>query len=314
MPAIGPLPQLTNLDVNQQIFFERELEFKKAKSFDILREELVHRKFVPVSNDAGSHAQSIVYEQFDQVGVAKLIKNYADDLPLANVKGKEFTSLIHSMGMAFVYSLQDLRSSQATNKRLPDKQMKAAIRGHAELEELIAAIGDSDSGLGGFMNNTNVTVTSADNPGGGKAWIANGKTPTQIVKDMNDNVQVVINQSRERHRPDTILLPSAEFGHIATTQFSTASDITILKWFLENNPWVKDIGVWPRLNIADVAGTGPRMVAYVRDPDMLSLEIPQEFEMLPVQQENFSFKTPTHSRIGGVLIYYPLSLGYMDDI
>lgn len=308
------LQHLTNLDANEQIFFTRELEFKKAKAYDVLREELVHRTFLPVSNEADAAAQSIVYEQYDQVGVAKIIKNYADDLPLANVKGQEFVSKIVSLGMAFIYSLMDIRASQKANKRLPDRQMNAAIRGHAEKEELIAALGDTDTGLTGFMNNANVSLISADDPGAGKAWIADSKTPAQIVKDMNDLAQKVVTQTRERHKPDTLLLPSAEFGHISSTQNSTSSDVTILKWFLANNPYIKNVGVWPRLNLADAAGTGPRMVAYTRSPDMLTLEIPQEFEMLPVQQENFSFKTPTHSRIGGVLIYYPLSLAYMDDI
>ena len=56
------------------------------------------------------------------------------------------------------------------------------------------------------------------------------------------------------------------------------------------------------------------MVAYDRSPDKLQLEIPVELEMLPVQQKNLEFVVPGRSRLGGLNIYYPLSLAIATGI
>ena len=307
------LRHLTNLDANEQIFFERELEHVKSKTYDILREELQARTLIPVSYDAGAGAETITYHQHDQTGIAKIISNYADDLPVANIKGLPFSSPVRSLGIAFIYSLQDIRASMMANKNLPQRESNAAARGMAETEESIAAVGDTESGLGGFLNNANVTLGSADDPGAGKAWIADSKTADQIIYDMATAVQTILNVTNGVEKPDTQLLPHLEYGHIAQKRVSDLAE-TVLSFFLRTNPWISNIAPWSKLATADAGGTGPRMVTYKRHPDKVTLEIPQDYEMLPTQQENLSFKTPCHQRIGGVIVYYPLSVHYMDDI
>jgi hypothetical protein len=311
------LGHLTNLDANEQIFFARELEHIKAKTYDILREVLKIRSIVPVSNEAGSYAQTITYRQYDQTGVAKIISNYADDLPVANIKAREYSSPVRSLGIAFIYSLMDIRASQATGKRLDYREQMAAVRGMAVTTERIGAEGDSDAGLGGFLNNANVTLISADDPGAGTRWIADSKTAAQILYDLSYAANYIIDLTKEVEEPDTQLLPTLEYGHISTKPMSDSDSNpsnTILKFHLSTSPWIKTVGSWNRLKTADDAGTGPRMVTYKRSPEKVTLELPQEFEMLAVQQENLSYKTPCHMRHGGVIFYYPLSCLYMDDI
>ena len=60
--------------------------------------------------------------------------------------------------------------------------------------------------------------------------------------------------------------------------------------------------------------TGDIMLAYRRDPNALQLEIPQDYEQFPVEQKNLDFTVPVHERIGGVSIYYPLSLNIKENI
>lgn len=82
--------------------------------------------------------------------------------------------------------------------------------------------------------------------------------------------------------------------------------------FIAANPWVTEIEAWDQLALADAAGTGPRIVAYHKDPEVLSLEIPQEYEQLPPQPVSLSFVINTHARCAGVLIPFPLGVAYMD--
>ena len=77
---------------------------------------------------------------------------------------------------------------------------------------------------------------------------------------------------------------------------------------------ITDVDFWHKLDLADAAGTGPRMVTYQRDPEVLELVIPQEFEQFPPQARNLAFVVPCHARVGGVVVYYPLAIVYTDGL
>lgn len=50
-----------NLDANESIFFERELEHVKARSYDIKYPEFKATMLIPVSTEAGPGAETITY-------------------------------------------------------------------------------------------------------------------------------------------------------------------------------------------------------------------------------------------------------------
>ena len=76
---------------------------------------------------------------------------------------------------------------------------------------------------------------------------------------------------------------------------------------------IKEVIPWYRLTGAG-AGASDRMLIYVRDPDHLWLEIPQEYEQFPVQPLGLEFRIPCHARCGGVIVPYPLAIIYGDHI
>jgi hypothetical protein len=304
------------LDAAEAAFFSGELEVIKARSYDILRRELKHRTYIPVSFEAGPGASTISYYQYDQVGTAKLIQNYAEDLPLANVKGRKFSSSVESIGIGFQYSLQEIRASQMAGKNLPDRQMRGAMRANKELEEELSAFGRAGL-FNGFLNHPNVSLISALNPGSrGKRWIADSKSADEINADISLLISTIVTTTAEVEKPNALLMPSAEYIRLATVRIPDTPE-TMLSWLKRvqaDAGLLRDIGTWDKLANADAGGDGGRLVAYDRNPDKVSLEIPQDFEILPAQAVNLAFKVPTHSRFGGVVVYYPLSMCYMDDI
>lgn len=302
------------LDANESAFFALELEHIKTKSYDVLRRDLKHRMYIPVSFEAGPGAEAISYYQYDQVGVAKLIGNYADDLPLANVKGKKFVQSVEGIGIGFKYSLQDIRASMMTNKRLPDRQAKAAMRANAELEESLAATGASGL-FNGFVNHPNIPITQAADIGAGeRRWVAGNKTADQINTDITTMIRKIVGDTSEVEQPNTVIMPANEYIYCSTLRITNTAE-TFISWLTRTNPWIKNVGTWDKvLKLADAGGDGPRVVMYDRNPDKVTLEIPQDFEILPVQPCGLTFLVPTHSRFGGVVYYYPLSACYMDDL
>src|SRR5271156_5451908 len=79
-------------DAGETFFFARELEYIKSKSYDIEFPEMKAFKHIPISTESGEGAQAITYAQFEEVGLARVIESYADDLPRADITGKEYTT------------------------------------------------------------------------------------------------------------------------------------------------------------------------------------------------------------------------------
>ena len=301
-----------NLDDGESIFFARQLESVKAKTYDVVYPELKARALLPVSSEAGPGAETIKYEQFDQVGVARIVSSYADDLPRADIKGKEFISNVRSLGAAYGYNLQEVRAAKMAGKPLQQRRANAAKRAVRQKENSIAFFGDSTNNIPGFFSNPNITSVTlpADGTGASKLWST--KTPAQILRDMNLVANTPISTTLGTHTPDTMLLPVAQYSLVSSSPRSDYSDMTILEYFLENNPFITEV-TW--LNeLKGAFSSLDAVFVYKKDPEYVTLEIPQDFEQLPVQERNLEFVVPCHSRIGGVLMYYPLAAAYGSGI
>jgi hypothetical protein len=124
--------------------------------------------------------------------------------------------------------------------------------------------------------------------------------------------EFIVDQTVETEAANAIVLPRKQFAKLRVTKFSNISDRSIIEWFRATYPGVM-LDTWYKAKGAGAGGTD-RMVAYTLDPDHLQGYIPQEFEQLPVQERNLEFVVPCHARIGGVAVYYPLSMSYGDGI
>ena len=308
-----------NLDANSSAFFARELEYIKAQTYDVQYPQLKATQLLPVSTEAGPGAESITYQQFDQVGMAKIISNYADDLPRADIKGKEFTAPVRSLGDSYGYSVQEIRAAQFAGRGLEQRKANAARRGVEQKINKIGWFGDSEHGLNGFLNHPNITRVAVDDSGTGSSTLWADKTPDQILADMNDLANNIFEVTNGVEMPNTLLMPIDQYTYIASTARSNNSDTTILQYFLQNNPFI-DTVEWVNelkgagLGVGGVNEGADVMVAYDRSPDKLTLEIPQPFEQFPVQERGLEYVVPAHARIGGVIVYYPLSVAIGEGI
>lgn len=302
-----------NLDSGESIFFERQLEHVKAKSYDVLYPELKARSLIPVSSEAGPGAETIKYEQFDAVGMAKIIASYSDDIPRADIKGKEFVAVIRGLAASYGYSLQDIRAAKMAGKNLEQRKANAAKRAILQKENSIAFFGDEQHGLLGLVNHPNISECTLPADGTGATTTWSTKTAAQIVRDLNKLANFIVENTKTVEKPNTLLLPVEKYNYIATTPMGDNADKTILKYFLDNSPYIKEVEGINELKGAGAAGAD-RAIAYDKNPDKLTLEIPQDFEQLELEQRNLEYVTPCHSRCGGVIIYYPLSVAFADGI
>jgi hypothetical protein len=305
--------QFPHFDANESVFLQRQLDYIKNQTYDIKYAELKARKLIPVSSEADPGAEKIFYRQYDQAGFAKVIANYGDDLPRADVKGSEFFAVVKTLGASFAYNIQEMRAAIYGNVPLEQRRANAARRAIAQLENSVAFFGDSASGLQGFINGANITSCTIPNDGTGSSKLWSAKTPDQIIRDMNLVANTVVSTSLGVEIPDTMLLPLAQYNYVASTARSANSDTTILNYFLQNNPYIKEVE-WVNELLGAGASSSDRMMAYRRSPEVLTMEVPSDFEQLELEIRNLEYKVPCIERFGGVLIYYPLAIGYGDGI
>jgi hypothetical protein len=307
--------QHPHLDAAENMTFERKLEFVKARVYEARYAQFKARTLIPVSFEADPATETIVYHEYDGVGVAKLLASYSDDLPRADVKAKEVRSPVKGIGSSYGYGLQEVRASAKSGANL---EMRKAAMARRAIEQTINSIGlkgNATMGLIGLLNITNALSYTVPNGAGGVAtWVAGaGKTPTEILKDMHGIAKYVFEQTKGVESPDTMLLPASQYGYIATTRIDATSEVTILKYFLANDPYIK--AVEPLFEAAGAgAASKDRMVVYRRDPEHLTLEIPQDFEQLAPEQDGLETVIACHARCGGVICPLPLSVAYGDGI
>ena len=298
-------------DTNESVFFARQLESIKAQSYDVKRAKLNALEIFPVSTSTPEGATTITYRQYDSVGSAKIIANYANDLPRADVSGKEFTSPIRSIGISYGYNMQEIRSAQFAGVPLSEKKMRAAQRAHEELINRLAWSGDTEHGLPGFMTNANIPAYTvpADGTGVSKLW--NTKTPDLIIRDIHGIINQVQTQSKGIHRATTVLTPLEQYAYISSTPRSATTDTNILQFVTANNPGVTFKAV---IELDAFGGGLDRIVAGEFSADNMQLEICMSFRQYSPQLNGMEFVVPCESRFGGVICEYPLAFAIGDSI
>jgi hypothetical protein len=307
-------PKFPHLDAAENVFFERQLEAVAAKSYDIKYPQLKGRQLVPVNNSVDRGAETYKFNQYDMAGVAKIIANYADDLPASDVKGREFRVAIKPVGSSFHYSIQELQNARMAGLPLEQRKANACRRAIEEAIDRIIASGDSDTGLVGLFGLSNTIVyTVPTGTAGYTDWAR--KTPLEILADLHGIATAIVETTNEVEVPDTLVLPIRQRQIITNTPISVSGNtsVTIEKFFLENSPYIKRIVQWHKAKGTGTGGTD-RMVAYRLDPDALEAIIPLEAEFLPPQANNLAFKIPAWARTAGVVTYYPMSVAYGDGI
>ena len=301
------------LDAVENAFLLRQLEFIQTKSYDQKYPLLYSRKFCPVNNQVDRSATNYTYHSYSQVGMAKLLASYADDLPRADVYVQEFSSPIKAIGQSYGYNINEIRAAMRAQVPLDQKKANAARRGVETVIDRILAIGDIAAGLVGLINQPNALAYTIPNGAAGTPdWAS--KTPLEILADMVNICAFIPTSTGNVEEANAVLLPRKQYTQIATTpMFATGgSDLTILEYFKRNQPEVS-VGMWPLLT-GQGAGTTDRMLAYNRDPEKFEAIIPQEFESFQPEQEGLNFTVACHARIGGCVYYYPLSAANGDGV
>lgn len=298
-------------DAAESLFTEAQLKEIDTRLFETKFPEIRFRDFLPIKA-INTGAQVYAYKMYTMYGIAKWIANYAEDLPRVNVKAVEYFRQIKSFGTSYGWSFQEMRAAAFAKEPLEDTEARAARRATEEFFDTVARNGDTGFGLLGLLNQTNTTAYTVPNGVSGSAEFKD-KTPDEVVADLNGIASNIVRTTKDIEKPDTLILPIEQYTDIASRRMGDGSDVKILQFFLEANPYIKNVASWHHLAGAGDGGTD-RMVCYRRDPMNIEMVIGQEFETFPPQVKNLDVVIACHARTGGVVVRFPLGMSYGDGI
>lgn len=286
------------------IFLARQLDYVKSRIYDVNQAPLRGLQLVPMSTEVPEFAESFTYRIWDMVGMAVFISNYADDLPRVDVQGEEKTSMLKSIGDAYGYSLDEMRTAQALGVALSERKGRAARRAIEELINRVCLVGDTKHGFYGITNHPNIGETVINGN-----WTDPATTGLQILDDLFAMYDAVRIQSFGYHLPNTL--------GIAPTRQTVLSRKSVNG---ENGTfesvWTRFSAQYPNVQMIDAYELEPSaqgandstVLMYERDVDNLSIEIPRPFEQLPAEKRNLEMVIDCISKISGVILYRPLSI------
>jgi len=304
------------LDSQDTMFLERELQKIESETYDVEFPELQYKEIVPVVVTNEPYAKSIYYKQATKTGVARIISDYADDLPNVSKFVKEFSRPVKAIGDAYVYSWEEVEAAAKNGVNLSSDLAIIARETIEQKIDDIALLGDDENGIEGFFDLSNVQsyTVPADGTAGSAFWSA--KTNLQIIRDVAGLINKAASGTKGvESGVNTVLLPLDRYATLATTPMSADNGNTILQ-FLKNS--FPQVTFMPAYKLSGMLGTpatyGERMIAYNRNPRKVKMNMTSPFRQMPPQAKNLSFSVPCVAKVAGVVSPYPMSIVYGDGI
>lgn len=171
------------------VFFARELDQVKTKTYDKQYPELSALSCFPITSEVNEGAETTTYYSYDITGMAAIINNYATDLPRVDVQGESHTASIKSVGDSYGYNVQEMRASRMAGKSLDARKGAAARRASDYMVNKIAFAGDKKHNLVGiFSDGTDIPLyTLSEVEVDGKKYTDWAhKTADQILEDIRE--------------------------------------------------------------------------------------------------------------------------------
>lgn len=226
-------------------------------------------------------------------------------------------------GLELKYTILELESAAKLGRPVDSQKFEALqLKHQMDIDEQVY-IGDTSNGVKGLINNASVTASNLPNGVGGQSkWTT--KTADEILADVNLMLTSTWQRSGWAVMPNRLLLPPAQFGYISTQKVSTAGNVSILKYILDNNiltssgqgtltilplKWCIGAGVGGTIGTVGI----DRAVVYSKEKQRVRYPMTL-LQRTPIQYDSIYHKTTYFCRLGVTEVVYPETLSYYDGV
>lgn len=289
------------------VYFTRQLEMIWPEILRMELPEIEFQKFIPTPvSRIHPGAQTFTQRMYESFGLAQWISNYADDIPMADVGGKEESFKIKPFGIGYQYTFEDILAGQMAAQsgqpgiNLNTEKAAACRRASDEFLENVAWLGDESVGIHGLLNYPSIPRVSMT-----KVW-ASTSDPEDVLEELTTIIEDHVTRTRGKSRPTDLVLSAPKYGYFSTAKLAN-STTTLLQFFLATNPYIKRVRPSYVMDSAGLAGAD-MMLIYTPDPAIMHLEVPMPFRQFPAQQKNLAYEVITMTKTGGIVCPFPLKL------
>lgn len=250
-----------------------------------------------------------------------IIGGETNDIPIMQANLNKDVFKVFTFSNILKVPFVDQQKLQGIGRSLDDILDKGIRLNYNKSIDNIAYVGLPSMGIYGLMNNPNVVASAAPNGAGGTAtWVS--KTPDEILADVNSLIVATWAGSEYdlSGMANHVLIPPSQYAYIVGTKVSSAGNISILQFLLDNNIGKNqgvDLTIAPSRWCTAAGSSGKdRMFAYVNDEDRVNfdLTVPLSRVMTQPNVTEMAYLTAYAAQIGQVKFLYYQCARYMDGI
>jgi len=288
------------MDEGQSIFLARQLDYLKTKAYEVEYGPMSALSIFPVTSELPDDVMTFTYGVWDNVGMAKVIADYSDDLPSVDANYREETGRIYRLGDSYHYSLDELKGAQRSGRDLNARKATAARKAFDTKVNDLVWLGDADHQILGLFQQPNIPVVPS----------AGWDTPGAASDELSQAVTNIATLTMGNHRANRIVIPPS--ANKILSALIPQTQMTYLDLFNKTNPGI----TWEQAyELEDIDGSGTKAVlVFEFDADNLSIEIPEQFNQLPPQARNLHWQVPCTGKTTGLTVYRPLTVQVISGI
>tara|TARA_R110002167_G_scaffold42512_13_gene129157 strand:+ start:1809 stop:2771 length:963 start_codon:yes stop_codon:yes gene_type:complete len=276
---------------------------------------------VPVVTEGNEWAIGTTFFTVDTAGEAKFLSGAGTDMPFNQVNRDQASHDFAMIGSGWEWNLEEINQASLYGINLNDTKAMSATDKVERLLNSIAMSGATEKNWTGLVNNGSVSRVDVANDGTGPSTFWSAKTNDQIMRDINELISSIGENSEEVEWADSLRVPPEAYRLLATRRLGAGDGLlTLLEYVRKNNVYTATTGqmldIQPLRELATAGNsTTGRMMAYRRDPEVLRFHLPMPRRVLqPRQKSIMGFETGIIARTGGVEIRLPGAVAYADKI
>ncbi|MGN6144717.1 MAG: DUF2184 domain-containing protein [Mesorhizobium sp.] len=276
---------------------------------------------VPVVTEGNEWAIGTMFFTVDVAGEAKFISGAGNDLPFSSATRDQASHDFAMIGAGWEWNLEEVNQAALYGIPISDTKAMASSQSVERLLNDIAMVGHTEKNWTGFVNNGSVSRVDVAGDGTSSSTFWAAKDNDKILRDINDLIGSVRDNSLEVEWIDSLRLPPEAFRLLNNRRLGAGDGVlNLLDYLRKNNVYTAETGqpldIQPLRELATASQDGGgRMVVYRRDPEVLRFHLPMPRRVLqPRQKSIMAFEQGVIARTGGTEVRLPGAMAYGDEI
>ncbi len=276
---------------------------------------------VPVVTEGNEWAIGTMFFTVDVAGEAKFISGAGNDLPFSSATRDQASHDFAMIGAGWEWNLEEVNQAALYGIPISDTKAMASSQSVERLLNDIAMVGHTEKNWTGFVNNGSVSRVDVAGDGTSSSTFWSAKDNDKILRDINDLIGSVQDNSLEVEWIDSLRLPPEAFRLLNNRRLGAGDGVlNLLDYLRKNNVYTAETGqpldIQPLRELATASQDGGgRMVVYRRDPEVLRFHLPMPRRVLqPRQKSIMAFEQGVIARTGGTEVRLPGAMAYADEI